>query len=167
MHPYEMIQTLRSRGEGRWVKLRAGSLYHQVERLTAEGLTEAVGVEQEGNRPPRTTYRLTDRGRDVLMSGVSDRLATVENPYLAFSLALGQVFALPPQRVVARLTDRLAALQREHDELEEAVRRAREQGAERIWLLAHEHMLALLATEREYVSSVVDDIESKELTWPE
>nr|WP_235182057.1 helix-turn-helix transcriptional regulator [Dermacoccus nishinomiyaensis] len=57
-----MIQTLRARREDQWVKLRPASLYHKVDGLVARGLAEVVGTEQDGNRPPRTTYRLTDAG---------------------------------------------------------------------------------------------------------
>ena len=50
--------------------------------------------------------------------------------------------------------------------MRDSLEQGRNQGAERIWMLAHEHRLATLTTERDYIASVVHDIKSKELTWP-
>ncbi|QQY24878.1 PadR family transcriptional regulator [Dermacoccus nishinomiyaensis] len=166
MHPYEMIQTLRARREDQWVKLRPASLYHKVDGLVARGLAEVVGTEQDGNRPPRTTYRLTDAGRELLVAWISSAITVVENPYFSFSLALGELEALGPERAARLLTERVTALDEHIAQMRDSLEQGRNQSAERIWMLAHEHRLATLTTERDYIASVVHDIESKELTWP-
>ena len=149
MHPYEMIQTLRARREDQWVKLRPASLYHK-----------------DGNRPPRTTYRLTDAGRELLVAWISSAITVVENPYFSFSLALGELEALGPERAARLLTERVTVLDEHIAQMRDSLEQGRNQGAKRIWMLAHEHRLATLTTERDYIASVVHDIESKELTWP-
>src|SRR5689334_22264678 len=40
----------------------AGSVYHALRKLTAEGLLEPVETERSGARPERTTYRTTPAG---------------------------------------------------------------------------------------------------------
>ena len=66
MHPYEMYQLSLQRRDHRLVKIRPGTLYHAVRRLGESGLVAALGTEREGNRPERTTYEITDAGRDQL-----------------------------------------------------------------------------------------------------
>lgn len=166
MHPYEMIQTLRARREDQWVKLRPASLYHKVDHLVARGLAQVVGTEQDGNRPPRTTYRLTEAGRELLVTWISAALTVVENPYFAFSLALGELEALGPEHAAQLLGERLVVLDDRIAQMRDSLEQGEAQGAERIWMLAHEHRLVTLTSERDYVASLVHDIESKELSWP-
>ena len=77
MHPYEMYQLSMQRRDHRLVKIRPGTLYHAVRRLAESGLVAVVGTEREGNRPERTTYEITDAGRDQLESSVALMLAQV------------------------------------------------------------------------------------------
>lgn len=166
MHPYEMIQTLRLRKEDQWIKLRTGSLYHQVERLAEQGLAQAIGTQQEGNRPARTTYRLTAAGRQALTDWITRQLTEVENPYFSFSLALGEISTLEPAVAVDLLTERCAVLRRALIDLDETLQLAQEHDAHRIWMLAHEHRRTQLAAELDFITTLVTDIDSKDLTWP-
>ena len=64
MHPYEMQQTIRDEHTDQVIKLRAGSLYHTVERLQTLELITAVETARAGRRPERTVYAITEEGRD-------------------------------------------------------------------------------------------------------
>src|SRR5262249_61573002 len=66
MHPYEMAQTLRFRAKQESIKLNYGSLYGVVESLERRGLIEAVETFQEGRRPQRTVYAITEPGKTEL-----------------------------------------------------------------------------------------------------
>ena len=77
MHPYEMYQLSMQRRDHRLVKIKPGTLYHAVRRLAESGLVAVVSTEREGNRPERTTYEITDAGRDQLQSSVALMLAQV------------------------------------------------------------------------------------------
>src|SRR5690348_15009877 len=90
MHPYEMYQLLIERHEDRIVKVRPGSLYHTVERLVDHECVEATGTGRAGNRPERTTYAITDVGREALTKRVADLIRTPVNEYPAFPVALGE-----------------------------------------------------------------------------
>ena len=54
--------------------VRAGSLYHTVERLHRLALIEPVETGREGRRPERTVYAITDAGRDEFTSNLRDLL---------------------------------------------------------------------------------------------
>ena len=71
-----------------------------------------------------------------------------------------------PERAARLLTERVTVLDEHIAQMRDSLEQGRNQGAKRIWMLAHEHRLATLTTERDYIASVVHDIESKELTWP-
>jgi Transcriptional regulator PadR-like family len=58
MHGYEMFQTLLQRHADRIVKLRPGSLYHVVDRLTEEKLIRRAGTARDGKRPERAIYEI-------------------------------------------------------------------------------------------------------------
>jgi DNA-binding PadR family transcriptional regulator len=62
MHGYEMFQTLVERHADRIVKVRPGSLYHVVDRLTEEKLIRRAGTARDGKRPERAVYEVTDAG---------------------------------------------------------------------------------------------------------
>lgn len=66
MHGYEMFQTLTAKHADTLLKVRAGSLYHVINRLADEKLIHPTGTARKGNRPERTTYELADAGLDAL-----------------------------------------------------------------------------------------------------
>ena len=64
MYPYEMASKLREYGKDQAIKINWGSLYTVVQNLEKHGFIEAVEVAREGRQPERTTYRITEAGRD-------------------------------------------------------------------------------------------------------
>ena len=72
MHPYEMMRLMRQRRDDRLVPIQNGTFYHTVGRLERAGLLAEVGVDRDGNRPERTTYTLTDSGRDIALDWRSE-----------------------------------------------------------------------------------------------
>lgn len=50
-----------------WGGVNVGALYRELHRMEDEGLVEPVRSEQEGRRPARTVYAITDEGRRELV----------------------------------------------------------------------------------------------------
>ncbi|MBD0322071.1 MAG: PadR family transcriptional regulator, partial [Aldersonia sp.] len=94
MHPYQMSQTLRERGKQESVRLNFGSLYSVVESLVRQGLIHAMSTEQEGNRPARTVYDLTDEGTREVGSWMRDLVANPVKEYPQFMAALSFIAVL-------------------------------------------------------------------------
>jgi hypothetical protein len=90
-------------------------------------------------------------------------LATPRNEFPEFPAALSFLFGLTPDAAAAALERRaellraeLAACDRElHDE----------SGPPRLFLLEVEYLRAVLATERDWVLAVVEDLKAGRLTW--
>jgi DNA-binding PadR family transcriptional regulator len=51
-----------------WSEVKPGSLYGALHRMADEGLVQALRTEQDGNRPARTVYEITDEGRKELQA---------------------------------------------------------------------------------------------------
>src|SRR3984957_6053478 len=75
MHGYEMFQTLIQRHADRIVKVRPGSLYHVVDRLTEEKLIRRAATARDGKRPERAIYEITDAGAEALADRVGQLIA--------------------------------------------------------------------------------------------
>ena len=88
-----------------------GTIYHAIARLEAVGLVAEVGTDREGNRPERTTYRITDGGREALDTQLRTMLAEPAQEHPPFRLAISEAHNLPRDEVVAALGERVAALE--------------------------------------------------------
>jgi len=63
LHPYQVIQRLKTAYVHRYVKVRYGSLYYAFHRLAKGGLIRAVKKSRTRGRPERTVYAITTTGR--------------------------------------------------------------------------------------------------------
>ena len=110
MHPYEMYQLASVRRGDQLVKIKPGSLYHTVSRLEKQELLASIGTDREGNRPERTTYEITARGRDALEHQLREMLAVPVREYPRLPLALAEMHNLSASTACQMLRIRLAHL---------------------------------------------------------
>ncbi len=71
-----------------WTDISVGAVYGAMKRLAAEGLLRESGREQEGNRPTRQLYEITDKGRQALAEIRKAGLSEVSFKFDPFDLAL-------------------------------------------------------------------------------
>ncbi|EGD54817.1 PadR family transcriptional regulator [Gordonia neofelifaecis] len=109
MHPYEMVRLLKTRRDDRMVSVTNGTLYHTVDRLNQHELVAEVGVDRDGNRPERTTYTLTDAGRDAVVDWVRAELPQNDRP-AQFRVALAEAHNLEREETIELLSRRRDAL---------------------------------------------------------
>jgi DNA-binding PadR family transcriptional regulator len=156
MYPYEMAATLRQRGKDEANKINWGSLYTVVQNLEKYGFIEAVDVAREGRQPERTTYQITDAGRDELKDWLRELIAEPEREYTRFEAALGECAVLPPNELAGLLRQRLDAL--------DAAIAQHEAGLEtwvaeipRLFLIESEYHLALRRAEAEWTRGLLKE----------
>jgi DNA-binding PadR family transcriptional regulator len=157
MHPYEMATTMRTRGKERSIKLNFGSLYTVVDNLAKHGLIEAIGAQREGRRPERTIYRLTDAGRAELEDWVAELIAAPVKEYPQFEAALSVMPVLPPDRVLALLRDRVAALEKDITQTRADLHAF--DWLPRLFLIEEEYALTLREAELTWVRGIVKEFE--------
>lgn len=165
MHPYEMFQLLLDRSEDRLLKVRRGTLYHAIAKLTETGLAAPVGTDRGGNRPERTTYAITPAGRHTLVETVRTMLTSTEPDYPPFPMALAEAHNLPAPEVAAALRDRIRHLADALAELESDIASARSRGVPLLYWVDLEYQHALRRTELEWLTRFVDDLTSGAVPW--
>jgi DNA-binding PadR family transcriptional regulator len=88
MHGHRLRLEAERRHVTLWTDISVGAVYGAMKRLAAEGLLRPVGTEQEGNRPTRQLYEVTDEGRETLAALRREALRDVWFRYDPFDLAL-------------------------------------------------------------------------------
>ncbi|MEV8374166.1 helix-turn-helix transcriptional regulator [Kribbella sp. NPDC056861] len=165
MHAYEMYQLLLQRRNDRLLKVRPGSLYHTVERLAGQELVRATGTERAGNRPERTTYEVTEAGKRALEHRVQTGIESYEYEYPLFPVVLSEAHNLEPADAAERFRRRLSELDLQVAELDATVADVTGRRVpEPFWLAADFNRVMLIA-ERDWLTTLLQRIESKDLSW--
>ena len=165
MHAYEMYQLLLARQNDRIVKVRPGSLYHTVERLAGQEFVRATGTERAGNRPERTTYAITAEGKAALAERVRTGIEKYEYEYPLFPVVLSEAHNLNPDDAVARLRRRVEQLDATLADIEETLADVRAREVPEAFWMAADYNRAQMASERDWLNTLIKRIESKDLAW--
>ncbi len=96
---------------GDWTNIAFGSIYFALKKLAEEEFVEKVGTEQEGGRPSRTVYQITDAGRDEFMHLLRKVWDNVERQTFDFDIGLSFMGALPIEEVAGYLRKRVTHLE--------------------------------------------------------
>ncbi|MCS3778390.1 PadR family transcriptional regulator [Tsukamurella ocularis] len=164
MHPYEMFTTMTERREDLVVKLRAGSLYHAVNRLAEDGSVVEAGTDRDGNRPERTRYAITEAGRERLQDTVAGLIAEPGEEYPSFPLAVSEAHNLDRDRVRELFTARLARLDADVAAIRAGHARALEHAAE-VHLLDLDYLIAMRTAEADWLRRTVERLDDETLEW--
>lgn len=165
MHPYQVHQNLVERGDTRLVRVNAGAVYHGVERLEKEGLVEAAGTERAGNRPERTTYRITDAGRSAFAARLTSFLGDDHPAYPLFSVGLAEAHEIPAASAIEQLVRRREREAANLAGLAAAREQLRTMGLPRRYLLDVEHDLAILDAEVAWLDRTLEELRADALNW--
>jgi DNA-binding PadR family transcriptional regulator len=165
MHPYEMHQTMRVRHTDRVVNLKAGSLYHSVERLERMGLVEVTETVRAGRRPERTVYAVTDAGREAFAAQVADRLGTPTKEFPSYALALSLAHALDRRTALVELTRRQQELENTVAFYQVATERLRDMGLEERFWLDVKYLLTMREAELAWTANLIAELESGRFEW--
>ena len=160
-----MYQLLITRAEDRLVKVRPGSLYHTVDRLTREGFVESIGTDREGNRPERTTYQITEAGQLALSQRVAEIIATPVNEYNEFPLAIAEAHNLSQEVLVELLGRRRLRLLSELETLKGGYSDVVAKQVPKKYWIDITYLKAIADAEIAWIDGLVKDLNSGELDW--
>ncbi|BBH22011.1 transcriptional regulator [Paenibacillus baekrokdamisoli] len=110
-HPYEIRQTIKMRNWSECFKLRDGSLYYAVDQLREDSLIEAAEVVSVpgDNRPDKTIYRVTDKGRAAFNELLYAQFKQISYPQHPLFLAMPFVRHSDPDKAIALIEEQLEA----------------------------------------------------------
>ncbi|GLY41539.1 PadR family transcriptional regulator [Amycolatopsis sp. NBRC 101858] len=110
MHPYEMASLMRERYVSTRVNVKAGSLYHTVERLQRSGFLEVVDTQRDGRRPERTVYGMTQSGLDEFNQRGRELLGDLADEFPAYLSGLAVIDELGKETSLLELEHRITRL---------------------------------------------------------
>ena len=157
MHGYEMFQTLVGRHADRIVKVRPGSLYHVVDRLTEEKLIRRAATARDGKRPERAIYEITDAGAEALADRVGQLIAMPAHEFPQFAVALAEIDTLGDDAAADAVDDRVGALEARVAEIT-ALRDASVTPAG--YLVAFDYLLATMQAELSWLRGFAESMRS-------
>ena len=96
---------------GDWTSIAFGSIYFALGKLADEGFIKKVATEQEGNRPSRTIYQITESGADEFMRLLREVWREMDRIYFGFDIGLFFMDALSLDEVKGYLRQRVAELE--------------------------------------------------------
>ncbi len=94
-----------------WTSIAFGSIYFALDKLTEEQFVEKVGVEQEGKRPSRSVYQISEAGQNEFIRLLRNEWERIERQYYSIDICLFFLEALPLAEVKVYLQGRQATLQ--------------------------------------------------------
>lgn len=141
MHGYQLFEFI-DRDMSACIDLKKPTAYYLLNRMAQDGWIEER-QEQEGNRPPRKVYRLTQEGEAVFQRLLRENLAAYHAPGFADDVGLAFLDAVKPSEAQALLKQRHAAI---GSVLVAAEQAPRHQGSLQ-WMIEHQiyHLKAELA----------------------
>jgi DNA-binding PadR family transcriptional regulator len=157
MHPYQMANVLRRTGKDREMTIKWGSLYTVVQNLEKHGFIEATSSDREGRRPERTTYAITEAGREEMRDWIREIVADPEPEHPRFEAALSVIGVLGPDETRSLLEQRLRALDAGIEDDRAMLAEAAKTVA-RIFLVEAEYALALREAEAAWVRSLLAEL---------
>ena len=110
LYGYEIKQMI-ERVMGDWTNIAFGSIYYALGKLAEEGYVKKAGTEQEGGRPSRTVYQITDAGREEFMRLLREVWDNVQRQTFDFDIGLSFMSALPIDEVKGYLRKRITHLE--------------------------------------------------------
>lgn len=110
LHGYEIKHIIEDH-MGDWTSIAFGSIYFALGKLVEEEFVVKIATEQEGSRPSRSIYQITDAGRQEFMRLLRQVWQDVERHYFTFDIGLSFIDALPIEEVTGYLRGRVEQLE--------------------------------------------------------
>ena len=162
MHPYRMQTLIKQRGKDQVANVaQRNSVYQTIDALVSAGLIRVRGTAQEENRPERTIYEATERGREALLDWLRSALSTPAREFPIFPAALSTMDPRLKTELRDLLATRLQTLQARLPGLETAW-----PGVPRVFLLENEYMAAMVRAEIDWLRALIDDLRAGRLKIP-
>lgn len=170
LHGYELKQMI-ERVMGDWTSIAFGSIYFALKKLTEEGFVEKIGSEQEGGRPSRTIYAITENGRREFSRLLREVWGALEQQYYEIDIGLSFMSALKPGEAEEYLRKRIGGLAKKleyldsHQAEELADGRVPKQTAQSVFGHHRAHLKAELSWTKDLLSKVEEGHFTEELEW--
>ena len=111
MHPYEITLIMKERMYDQMMKLQMGSLYYAVDKLAQDEYIEAVETIRSNDRPDKTIYRITDKGKALFEQLILQQIKKVELVFHPLYMALALSRHIDQDKVQKELQERIREIE--------------------------------------------------------
>ncbi len=154
---HELQQTIDERGLREWLTIGFSSIYYLLNRLERQKLLSSE-LHPEGRGPAQKRFSITEAGRGILQTAVSDLLRQPRALGSGFELGLANITVLQPRQVYQTLNHH-------HDDLQQrlnAVLKAYERNQTDTSAAPHiaalyTHSIALMQAELEWMHTFLEN----------
>jgi DNA-binding PadR family transcriptional regulator len=154
---YEIQDIIDDRGLRDWLSVGFSSVYYILNRLETQKLLTSR-LHTDGHGPARKIYELTDAGRGVLQTAISDLLRQPRALGAGFELGLANIHVLKPHQVYKVLVDHRDDLKLRLQAVEENWRQHQTNDEEVVLDHIHAlytHSIALMRSELEWLNQFI------------
>lgn len=109
-HGYEVRQELESWGVEKWANVGYGSIYFALKKMAEEGLLAIVQQENDGDRPDKIVYQITDKGTNIFLSLLRRQWLEIKPLIDPFQVALTFMQYMPKDELITSLEHRIDCL---------------------------------------------------------
>jgi DNA-binding PadR family transcriptional regulator len=148
MHGYQLNEVLQH-NPGTPITLKKSNAYKLLNDMEADGWVTHQ-EEQEGNRPPRRVYTVTQEGEAAFFRLLRQNLSSYPTPEFPSLVGLDFVYTLPTEEVIALLDQRYQAVEAKFQQLDGVSAEIRQSH------LAIEYLYHYYATELQWLAEVVN-----------
>ena len=158
---YEIQQVIDERGLREWLTIGFSSLYYVLNKLEQQNMLSSQ-LHPEGRGPARKIYTITDAGKGVLQTAVSDLLRQPRSLGSGFELGLANLRSLKPRQVYLVLLHHHSDLKQGLEQVETAFARHKQEhpDGEHIHAL-YTHSIAMMRAELDWMSAFLTDWKSR------
>ncbi len=144
---HEVQRAIDERGLREWVTVGFSSVYYILNRLEAQNLLQGE-LQSSGRTPSRKVYSITESGRGVLQTAISELLRQPRSLGAGFELGLANLFVLKPVQVYRVMSQHRSELAQRLDAVEASWARQQAEGGSPVHIVAlFTHSIALMRAE--------------------
>jgi DNA-binding PadR family transcriptional regulator len=156
-HGYELQALIDERGLREWVTIGFSSLYYVLNKLERQGLLTSHPPD-EAHNPAQRVYEISEAGRGVLQTAVSELLSHPRLLGSGFELGLANLNALNPRQVYRVLRYHATDLKQVFETVEKSWARQMEDGhADDHVRALYTHSLAVMRAELDWLTGFIED----------
>lgn len=153
MHGYQ-LQEFIDRDLEYCTDLKQSTAYNLLRGMSQKGWVTTT-EEQEGNRPPRKVYQITEEGEAIFQQLLRENLATHATMRLPDGIGLAFIDAIPPLEAAELLRKRHDAIQQRLATVQQAHQHGHDHGG---LLLTLEHQEIHLNAELTWLTQVIEQL---------
>ena len=96
---------------GDWTNIAFGSIYFALGKLNKDGFVEKISEKKVGNRPSRSIYKITEKGKNEFISLLKELWQKFDREYYPLDIAIAFSKVLSIDEIKEYIKDRIIKLE--------------------------------------------------------